>query len=1020
MKKGFATLFCLMLASSLLAGTRVPFSIQGIQDGDKAVVSISSDACLMTMTVTADGSYAFEEVPAGDHFIKAEAAGYHVQEAQMVVVGSDGTIAPSVGIKLVVTRMADDGTWTHSWHEDGSVSGYTTTAHVNTPPVIEFLGRQIVPADVPSFGVLQNEYRILLADDEEAWTQEYAYRLVETLKTLPINYYEQKPAKFILTAELLADDLSVTDLGEGKEVRISKDAFQYANPFLVNLDGVRGKFFSKRLHHALTEFVTDYGRDEGRVNQILRDRFGCEISNVNYETLTAPTTGEDAGRFQKFVPSELVSIINMFEELPDGFHQTPHLNYLIRRQNGQRHPRYPEAAAVAWCMDNGYIEFMEAAFGGNNQQFETLRLILHEKTHFLWAYSFSEEIRNDWTELGGWYQDPNAGDQWSTTKDTEFVTAYAHDKNPNEDMAESVAYYLKDPEALLSRAPEKYAFIRDRIMHGTRYVSHIPEHLTFEVLNLYPDYDFPGKIKRLDVKVEGAPEADKRLTVEVELNHLEGYEDGADHALTRITSPAIVDEQGREYTQIKDLYLYPVGGNDHVLRGSIDISKYSKAGYWVANNMSITDLQGNSRYEGRNDYVWNMYVDNALEDLEVPQYESGSLNYELTDTVIEGHHEQNLRVSYKLTDNIGISSVYCGVNRANSDYTYQTSGRYDKATQRAYIDMPVTDYYPSGDYYAVSIIFTDSAETRKYVYFSDSPLDEPIKKIHIETANPDTAAPELDLNRMVVYAEPTHPDNPDGETKVTIDYYVRDDKSGFNTSNYILRDPQGIQHFDWGYGDGHHRYFVGDPTAWKRYTINTILPQGSAPGIWGLAEMTLMDKAGNVRTYNFVETLIFEPDDSETDYVLFADMTDDDHVRIGLSSETLNGYGYQYRIICDSTGQEISGTVAASQQAQTRGVAADDGLAVDISGWPEGKVIVIVQVTDDADRVVAVRSKTLMKASGSAGIGSPVDYGHGGIRSIAYYDLFGRRLSAPGRGASIVSITYRDGTTSTTKVVLRP
>ena len=80
------------------------------------------------------------------------------------------------------------------------------------------------------------------------------------------------------------------------------------------------------------------------------------------------------------------------------------------------------------------------SFGNTNESFGTLRLILHEKTHFLWEFAFSDEIKNDWIALGGWYKDPNADSGWSTTKDTEFVSAYAHAINPNEDMAESVAH----------------------------------------------------------------------------------------------------------------------------------------------------------------------------------------------------------------------------------------------------------------------------------------------------------------------------------------------------------------------------------------------------------------------------------------------------------------------------------------------------------------------------------------------------------------------------------------------------
>ena len=942
------------------------YSVSGLQAGDHSVVSLGSASYLETKTVSADGNYTFEDIPAGEYFIKIEASGYNLPNAQTVIVHENGSIEPVVGINLVVTKMeTDPDVWTHSWTEDVSNSGYTTTAYVNNPPTVEFLGVHIIPSDVPFTGVLQNDYNIVLSDEEEAWTQEYAYRLVETLKTIPYFYYahDLERSKFVLTGDHLFEDITVTNYGDtAKLVRISKDCFFYANPFLVNLDGVRGRFFSKRLHHALVDFATDFGNNTGRVNYILRERFGCTTDVPDYSALTAGITNEDAERFQAFAPEELVSIINMYEELPEGFHKTPHLNYLIRRLNGHKHPIYPGAAAVAWCVSNGYIEFMETAFGGDANGFETLRLILHEKTHFLWAFSFSEEIKNDWIELGGWYRDPNSGSGWSTTKNTEFVSAYAHAISPDEDMAESVAHYLKNPELLQSRSLPKSEFIRDRIMHGTRYISKIPDHLTFEVLNLYPDYDYPGKIKRLEVKVEGQPEEDKTLTVEIELNHIEGFEDGASYAFTRIFSPVFIDADGEKRSQLYDMYLDPVDGNPYILRGSGIIGKYSKTGYWVAGGISVADLQGNQRLEGRNDYVWNMYVNNPLEDLEAPKYTSGSLDYLLTNTTFEGHNIQNLRITYHVTDNTEIATVYAAIIGGTAAHSTECYGTYDAATQTATMNISITEYYPSGDYYAVSAIFSDLARNGRSIYFSDSPLDEPIKKIHITTPDPDYDAPEVDLNRITVFAEPTHPEAPNGETLVTINYYARDNKSGLRGVSYCLRDPQGIDHFAYHY----HRnsstlYFDGDPTVWEKYTIKCVLPQGSAPGIWGLSELSVSDRVWNNRIYNFVETLMFEPGNS-TDYVLFSELGENNIVNLEITSVTEAGFGFSYRIINEDTGEEISGE---ANTGQLRNSSHSQYASVDVSAMHNGKLIIIVQIKNESGEVVAVRSGSVEKRQGT-------------------------------------------------------
>lgn len=950
--------FMVMVAALNLLGARVQVDVSGIKNSEDATISIASYSYLETLKVSADGSYAFENVPDGVHHVKIEAKGYLSSPAKEVSV-ENGVVSPAVAIKLAVTKQTENpDEWFFKWEEDGSPSGYTQTANVNRPAEIEFLGKKIVPSDVPFYTILEKDYHIYLDDSDEPWTQEYAYRLVETLKTLPVDYLSRPHAVFRLTSASLENDISITTSGEGYEVSISKDAFYYANPFFVSLDGERGKLFSKRLHHALTNFVTDFGENEFQAYIILERRFGCKILNVDYEALTAGITNETSDHFQQFFPSELVAIINMFEEMPEGFHVTPHLNYLIRRKNGMRHPLYPEAAAVAWPVDNGYIEFMESAFGSNNETFETQRLILHEKSHFLWQFVFSDEIKNDWAETGGWYVDPNGSDGWSTTKDVEFVSAYAHAHNPNEDMAESIAFYLKNPDKLLSRSPEKYEFICNRIMHGTRYISKIPDHLTFEVLNLYPDYDYPGKIKRVNVTCQGAPDEDKLVTVEIELNDVEGFDDSASHAFVRLTSPTFECEDGSYDSQYEDLHMSPIDETGHILQGTIIISKYSKTGHWTAGDIIVSDMVGNQRFEGQNDCVFDLYVNNSLEDLVPPVYE-GVMRYILTDIDLDGHEAQNLQMRFKVHDNIGFKSMMCRVQTPGNNYSVDVYGVYEVETGEAVINIPITEFYPTGNYYVSNLILTDKAGNSRWFDFYENNGKYPTEYCFIETPNPDTKHPEIDLQRITVYAEPTHPEAPDGETIVTISFYGRDDKSGLGLCNYRLRDPQGIDHFEYFY----HRnfgtlYFDGDPTVWEHYLIKVVLPQGSAPGIWGLSEMTVVDKALNPFTYNFVETLIFEPDNNESDYELFADVVDESLI-FGVASLAESQFSYKWRIIHEQSGLEINGESGQSVMPQMARAASRQQISADISSLPKGDLILIVEVSGEDGNVESVKTKRI-------------------------------------------------------------
>ena len=62
-------------------------------------------------------------------------------------------------------------------------------------------------------------------------------------------------------------------------------------------------------------------------------------------------------------------------------------------------------------------------------------------------------------------------DSTTTKERSAFVTDYAYEENPNEDMAESIGFYFVYPDKLRSCCPEKYEFIHNRIMltYGKRW-----------------------------------------------------------------------------------------------------------------------------------------------------------------------------------------------------------------------------------------------------------------------------------------------------------------------------------------------------------------------------------------------------------------------------------------------------------------------------------------------------------------------------------------------------------------------
>lgn len=854
--------------------------VEGLVAGTSARVILSSDAWLEARTVVSGERYRFDDLPDGRYTLKLDVTGHRSPPTRTIVIAADAAQGFAVAAQSVdlAAEPLPAGEFSYLWQEDESRAGHQETAYVVTPPVVAFLDEEVPIPELAAADELLHDYHVVLSDEEEPWSQEHAYRLLRTLRAVPTavrspyGLQQLPPSKWVLSKRALADDLEVRYGDAGDLVRVSADAFAYAAPRLVDVDGVRGSFFSKRLHHAVVRYLTRDGSDLAAVERILNERFGCSTLVPDYQQLTSRTTGEDAGSFQPFHAEELVAIIDMFEEMPDGLHALGGLRWLVRRTDGVPHPWYDAAPAVSWpspspADGDGYLEFMASAFTTDPHHMH--RLILHEKAHFLWAGVLSASIRDEWVALGGWFLDDAAPSGWSTTSTTEFVSAYAHAKNPDEDLAETIADFVLNPELVRSRAPDKFSFVRDRIMHGTRYLSRIDEALTFEVLNLFPDFTYPGKITRVAVRAEGLPEDDKLVTIEIGLHTDDAVFAGASHAYTRIFS---------EVGTYVDLYLQPVDQAGSVLRGQFVLSRHAKAGSWRAPQIVVTDQVGNQRLEGVNDFGWRLHIDNPLEDLEAPRYLPGSMALTLLEDVVEqggvSHGLHRVRATWRVEEN-GTLQAYAGVYAAlaapGTGYAIESYGTWAPTEApgifEAAVELLVTDHRLSGDYGAVYARMVDVAGNTGEQRFSDSPLHQPLVSIAITTTQPDTTRPEVclvddpsaGLHAITIEAAPTQPEAPNGETVVDITFLARDDLSGIGQMSYRLLDPQGISHFQYAYhANFWSTFFDGDPTAWAEYRIDVVLPVGSPPGIWGLQELVLSDKAGNRRSYDFVETLRFD------------------------------------------------------------------------------------------------------------------------------------------------------------------
>ena len=769
--------------------------------------------------------------------------------------------------------IAEWETTTYHWEIGEEPSGQDTVFVPQPIEVeIENTGINAFLSSSASY-TLSRRYQVYLSPE---WDEDKAYLLLLALQDMTQGYgshsppWLRNPSYWILSDAHVAQDIDLgpdVEVGYGnlRTITIASETFTHAHPFVAKIDGIRGRYFSKRLWRAVLRFAT-YISGEGiqhrAIDNMLQRYYGVTVHVPDYEVLT----GEPAHQFSKFTYEEILGIMIMFEEYPSGMHVTPGLKYLIRRAPDP-FVKYTARANT----EAGYIEFTDNAFIDGITH-ETQRIILHEKAHFLWSYLFDKQLKADWIELGEWFYD---GERWMTTNQTEFVSDYAHGENPNEDMAESIAYYIVTPDKLRSRSPAKYEFIQNRIMHGTRYISTIREDLTFVVYNLYPDYVYPGEVVRVDVTVGADSEGKGGKHVEVEI---ETYtENELDYAIGGSVVFRLLDgDQDRpDYFAVR---LHPVGSKQsNILRGNKHVPLYYAKGHYIITQVATYDVNRLTRYNSGG-FGLQIYINNIYEDLYPPEYVPNSAKLSVSDAYTErNEHFYAVTATWQVKEDRTLSGyTYIEPEEKEDfrpgDYYYLHpdgwGGNLVRArrirhegeiwTLRSTFYIP--HYMPGGVYELKRLYFEDEIN-RESAWLPD--IDDQIQKVTIETKDPDTTPPTLDVNRITVDAEPVNPANPNGETLVTVVYYVKDDISGFESGHIAIRDPLGGERSygisgPYTYGRTNEIYFQDDPNVSRKYTSSIHLPEGSFPGIWGVIGISVTDKARNNIYHDFTEITRFE------------------------------------------------------------------------------------------------------------------------------------------------------------------
>ena len=304
---------------------------------------------------------------------------------------------------------------------------------------------------------LEEKYSVYL---DSTWTTKQAHALLKVFEAISPNLNLQF-SRWRITDDGLENDIKIESKDQIKFVTVSKDVFPVEGSQEVLSPG-------KHLYYAVIQYVTENGTNRAIIELILQKRYGIYVPSYDSSTdassteLTEGIRNIGSTRYSNFENKDLMLIISVFEAFPQALHKIPRLQYIIRRID--KDESESEKGISYARTGRGHIEFAESVFRHGNSN-RARHVIAHEKAHFLWTYVFKREVRADWAKLGGWYQDSTSESGWSTTKDrSAFVSAYASERNPNEDMAESIASYLLYPHRLRSCCPEKYEFIHELML----------------------------------------------------------------------------------------------------------------------------------------------------------------------------------------------------------------------------------------------------------------------------------------------------------------------------------------------------------------------------------------------------------------------------------------------------------------------------------------------------------------------------------------------------------------------------
>ena len=657
------------------------------------------------------------------------------------------------------------------------------------------------------------------AEGYRAWRDSDLALLAQMLRFRPPTIDEEEgiTAVCLISTTPSIQPLQITfDEDSGRRVYVfADDAFQSAHRQRVRRLDVAGDgtYFSGTLRRAV---LGAFFADAEKLGEILREEcgYGADV--------------REGGLHRPLNQEELLVLLGVLMDLPPGLRPAPGLLSFVRRRDGSRNPQLPNAPAVSYVAE-GYIELTDGAFEGPLSSTE--RVLVHEIAHFVYTNRLDEYAREEWRDLGGWTR-TGERDWWHHRTSTSFVSSYAAFLNPEEDFAESVAAYVTNPERARSVAADKYRFV-SRYMGGYEYLTQVRDSYTFRVYSSFHKDSAPGYIESIELRSWKVPDANpdraRNNLVEIEIR-LADWELRGERCFIRILSPSA--------NQFVDVWLYAEGEK---LRGQVIIDGHAEAGSWTPKVLRIEDDFGNVRHQDVATIDWELWIDNPHQDLDAPRPLWRNGNARRTRRGADTEITVHLPIDEASPD----GARACVTMASQNGQVISSWGGYSPEHRAIRVQLVLHDYHDSGAWGFRGVTLHDRAGNGRYYEAPDW-----MPAIDVVTDRPDRRGPELDVDGVFVVSSPGEKA---GETKVEIDYSLRDDISGFTMAYVVLESPSGRRVGQWQYeSDRSEPYPSGDVRSWQDRVAQFILPDGTEPGLWTLQEIVAHDRAGNETTQRFV------------------------------------------------------------------------------------------------------------------------------------------------------------------------